>query len=150
MSRRVLRRLIVPALLAVATLVGLALLLIVQPHWLIAALSRWAPDVVWFVDTEQRMVGLTIDDGPDPKTTPAILQLLDAYDARATFFLLSERIPGNDVKGYREKTGLDRHSFFGDPKLVDPAGGDYRLAPDSPVRNLRPDGGPMGAALAPD
>ena len=60
-------------------------------------------------------------------------------------YLFRERIAGDDVAGYREKTGLDRHSFFGDPKLVDPKHGDFRLAPDSPVRDLRPDGGPMGA-----
>jgi hypothetical protein len=62
-------------------------------------------------------------------------------------YFFREHLPGGDVAGYREKTGLDQHSFFGDPKLIDPANGDYRLAPDSPVRNLRPDGGPMGATL---
>jgi len=60
-------------------------------------------------------------------------------------FFFREHIKGDDVKGYREKTGLDRHSFFGDPKLVDPEKGDYRLDPGSPVRHLRADGGPMGA-----
>ena len=63
-------------------------------------------------------------------------------------FFFREHIKGDDVTGYREKTGLDQHSFFGDPKLVDPENGDYRLAPDSPVRRLRPDAGPMGAAFA--
>ncbi|NOZ20142.1 MAG: right-handed parallel beta-helix repeat-containing protein [Planctomycetes bacterium] len=62
-------------------------------------------------------------------------------------YFFREHIKGDDVEGYRKKTGLDRHSFFGDPKLVDPKNGDYRLAPDSPVRNLRPDGGPMGASF---
>ncbi|MBN1443405.1 MAG: hypothetical protein JXA90_11910, partial [Planctomycetes bacterium] len=62
-------------------------------------------------------------------------------------FFFGEHIRGDDVTGYREKTGLDRNSCFGDPRLVDPANGDYRLTPDSPVRKLRPDGGPMGAAI---
>ncbi|MEW6358361.1 MAG: right-handed parallel beta-helix repeat-containing protein [Planctomycetota bacterium] len=62
-------------------------------------------------------------------------------------YLFREHIKGDDVAGYREKTGLDRRSFFGDPKLVNPKGGDYRLSPDSPVRGLRPDGGPMGASF---
>ena len=60
-------------------------------------------------------------------------------------YFFREHIRGDDVEGYRAKTGLDRHSFFGDPKLADPRNGDFRLAPDSPVRRLRPDGGPMGA-----
>jgi len=66
----------------------------------------------------------------------------------ALCYFFKEHIAGTDVAGYREKTGLDRHSFFGDPKLVDPQNGDYRLAPDSPVRRLRADGGSMGAEAA--
>jgi hypothetical protein len=46
---------------------------------------------------------------------------------------------------YRKTTGLDAHSRFADPKFVDAASGDYRLAPDSPARKIRPDGGPIGA-----
>jgi len=37
-------------------------------------------------------VALTFDDGPDPVSTPAILDLLRANDACATFFLVGERI----------------------------------------------------------
>jgi len=48
-------------------------------------------------------------------------------------------------EGYRETTGLDAHSLFADPEFLDAAGGDYRLAPDSPARTIRPDGGPVGA-----
>jgi hypothetical protein len=46
---------------------------------------------------------------------------------------------------YRKRTGLDEHSRFADPKFIDAAGGDYRLAPDSPARDIRPEGGPVGA-----
>ena len=46
---------------------------------------------------------------------------------------------------YRKTTGLDAHSRFADPKFVDAPNGDYRLAPDSPAREIRPDGGPLGA-----
>lgn len=34
---------------------------------------------------------LTIDDGPDPGDTPAILDLLDEHGAKATFFLIGEK-----------------------------------------------------------
>lgn len=37
------------------------------------------------------LVALTFDDGPDPETTPKILQLLSRYGARATFFVIGER-----------------------------------------------------------
>lgn len=39
---------------------------------------------------EQR-VALTIDDGPDPQVTPAVLDLLAAHRVRATFFCIGER-----------------------------------------------------------
>jgi peptidoglycan/xylan/chitin deacetylase (PgdA/CDA1 family) len=36
----------------------------------------------------EKTVALTFDDGPDPVNTPKILNLLKAYDAKATFFVL--------------------------------------------------------------
>ncbi len=36
-------------------------------------------------------IALTIDDGPDPEITPAVLDLLDAAGVRATFFCIGER-----------------------------------------------------------
>jgi peptidoglycan/xylan/chitin deacetylase (PgdA/CDA1 family) len=37
-------------------------------------------------------VSITIDDGPDPAVTPAVLDLLDAHGARATFFCIGQRV----------------------------------------------------------
>src|SRR5471030_1587543 len=37
------------------------------------------------------LVGLTFDDGPDPAVTPAVLDLLDAAHAKATFFCIGRR-----------------------------------------------------------
>jgi peptidoglycan-N-acetylglucosamine deacetylase len=39
----------------------------------------------------RREVALTIDDGPEPEVTPAVLDVLDAAGARATFFCIAER-----------------------------------------------------------
>lgn len=38
--------------------------------------------------TSEPVVALTFDDGPDPLYTPRILDVLDRYKARATFFVL--------------------------------------------------------------
>jgi peptidoglycan/xylan/chitin deacetylase (PgdA/CDA1 family) len=38
----------------------------------------------------RRELAITIDDGPDPEVTPAVLDLLDARSARATFFVIAE------------------------------------------------------------
>jgi peptidoglycan/xylan/chitin deacetylase (PgdA/CDA1 family) len=37
-------------------------------------------------------VALTFDDGPHPEGTPAILDILDAEDIQATFFLVGEQV----------------------------------------------------------
>ena len=78
------------------------------------------------------------------------LFLTDVAIVAALLYLLGRRffkehIGRSDVAGYHEKTGLDRNSFFGDPKLVDPASGDFRLAADSPVTIRNPKGKPVGA-----
>lgn len=39
-----------------------------------------------------RSVFLTFDDGPDPETTPAILDTLARHGAKATFFVVGERV----------------------------------------------------------
>lgn len=85
------------ALIFVALLVAAALVLLWQPSWLVAALARRSPDVLYFASTSEPMAALTIDDGPDPETTPEILRVLAAHQARATFFLISSRIPGNET-----------------------------------------------------
>ena len=39
----------------------------------------------------RREIALTLDDGPDPEVTPAVLDQLDAHGAQATFFCIAER-----------------------------------------------------------
>jgi peptidoglycan-N-acetylglucosamine deacetylase len=39
---------------------------------------------------------LTFDDGPDPVYTPPLLDALDAAEAKATFFVVGERVAGNE------------------------------------------------------
>ena len=46
------------------------------------------PDGIFEVRTRASLIGLTFDDGPDPAYTPQVLDLLDRYEARATFFVV--------------------------------------------------------------
>ena len=39
-----------------------------------------------------RTLALTFDDGPNPAVTPRLLDLLDRYDARATFFVIGRYV----------------------------------------------------------
>jgi peptidoglycan/xylan/chitin deacetylase (PgdA/CDA1 family) len=43
------------------------------------------------VDTSHRVAALTFDDGPDPRFTPPLLDLLERHGARATFFVVGQR-----------------------------------------------------------
>jgi len=82
---------IVPLAVFLLLLLGLVPCL----YWLSPLLFRvWAsrsPEVVFRVETDERVVALTIDDGPDPATTPGILGVLERHGARATFFLIGSR-----------------------------------------------------------
>jgi peptidoglycan/xylan/chitin deacetylase (PgdA/CDA1 family) len=46
---------------------------------------------IWQVQTDRAVAALTFDDGPDAYHTPRILESLARHDARATFFVLTQR-----------------------------------------------------------
>lgn len=55
--------------------------------------SRAAEKAVYrCVFTEEKVVAITFDDGPHPKTTDAILDLLAEYGAKATFFVIGQNL----------------------------------------------------------
>lgn len=51
--------------------------------------------VITDVKTNQKVVSLTFDDGPDPKNTPAVLDVLKKHHTPATFFLVGNRAETN-------------------------------------------------------
>ena len=75
-----------------ALLVAAAAVVWTAPGWLVDRLARWYPGCLYRVPTEAKLVALTIDDGPDPRTTPVILAELRRQGAKATFFLITERV----------------------------------------------------------
>jgi peptidoglycan/xylan/chitin deacetylase (PgdA/CDA1 family) len=44
------------------------------------------------VSAASNSIALTFDDGPDPEFTPRVLAILAEFDAKATFFLVGERV----------------------------------------------------------
>ncbi len=44
-----------------------------------------------------RCLSFTFDDGPDPRTTPRLLELLEQRRMRATFFVVGHRLDGDDA-----------------------------------------------------
>ncbi|QEL65523.1 polysaccharide deacetylase [Oryzomicrobium terrae] len=76
---------------------GLALF--VANHAVLSVTGLW-PRSTWLGPNHRRLpaaaaargeVALTIDDGPDPAVTPRVLDLLDRYQAKATFFCIGTR-----------------------------------------------------------
>jgi peptidoglycan/xylan/chitin deacetylase (PgdA/CDA1 family) len=49
------------------------------------------PQWLWRLPDGKRQIALTFDDGPDPATTPALLDVLKSLEVRATFFLVGQR-----------------------------------------------------------
>jgi peptidoglycan-N-acetylglucosamine deacetylase len=77
-------------------LVATGAVLWTPPEWLMKRLARCYPGCLYQVPTQERLVALTIDDGPDPVSTPLILAELRRQEARATFFLITTRLRGQE------------------------------------------------------
>lgn len=60
-----------------------------QPPQLIRCLY---PSAIWRMDKDKKAVYLTFDDGPIPRVTPWVLDVLDRYGIKATFFMVGDNI----------------------------------------------------------
>lgn len=60
-------------------------------QFILPSQQAFGPAVTRF-ETERPEVWLTIDDGPDPASTPRVLELLRRHGARATFFVVGEQV----------------------------------------------------------
>lgn len=56
-----------------------------------------------------REILFTFDDGPNPKTTPKLLDLLAAHDIKAMFFVLGERIATPEGRSTMERAHREGH-----------------------------------------
>lgn len=63
----------------------------VEPLWVLPVLEWITPNILYRVKTEKALVALSFDDGPHPGFTPQVLEILERYRAKATFFLIGER-----------------------------------------------------------
>jgi peptidoglycan/xylan/chitin deacetylase (PgdA/CDA1 family) len=94
-------------------------------HLLLTAAGLWprstvlGPNLVRLPEAAaaRREIALTIDDGPDPDVTPAVLDMLDAAGAKASFFCIGARArrhPGlcREIvaRGHRVENHGDSHS----------------------------------------
>jgi peptidoglycan/xylan/chitin deacetylase (PgdA/CDA1 family) len=144
-------------LIAAGCVVGVPILLLAfAPRTLTGAAAAMFPGCRYDVRIAQPIVALTIDDAPDPKTTPAILDTLRAYGSRATFFVITSQLRavtdtpdpvvtrmlreghelGNHLTRDRPAIRLDSAAF-----ARDLAEADSVLRPYGPLRWARPGSG---------
>ena len=50
------------------------------------------PRAHWRMNTSEKAVYLTFDDGPIPEVTPWVLDVLDKYQIKATFFMVGDNV----------------------------------------------------------
>ncbi|EXJ82818.1 hypothetical protein A1O3_06633 [Capronia epimyces CBS 606.96] len=118
---------ILPVVFSCFGLCFLVLLYVIYkpPSWLIDQLQRRWPDVLFQVSTtsRQKMVALTIDDGPSASTAE-IQAILDGHGAKATFFLIGSHMPGREEtlrELVRSGHELANHAMRDEPSRALPA-----------------------------
>lgn len=111
-GRTILRAILLLALLAVAA-AGLREVVSSSTYQLFG-------DYVARVETREKVVALTFDDGPHPLYTPKVLAALERQHVKATFFLMGrnvERFPAVARDVLRHGHEIGNHSYS-HPKLV--------------------------------
>lgn len=63
--------------------------------WFLQA-GKWVfPQAVWKLDPVRKEIAITFDDGPEPGITEEVLEILDHYGMKATFFCLGNKAEKN-------------------------------------------------------
>ncbi|KAI1177611.1 polysaccharide deacetylase [Nemania sp. FL0916] len=87
------------------------------PAGLISYFARRWPDVLWEVQTDRKIVALTIDDAPS-QYTEEILEALNAHQATATFFVIGGQVSGREdllADIVRSGSELGNHAMHDEP-----------------------------------
>jgi peptidoglycan/xylan/chitin deacetylase (PgdA/CDA1 family) len=94
---------------------------------------NWFGPVATRFDTPRKEVWLTIDDGPDARDTPAILDLLAHHDAKAAFFFI-----GRNVDAHRDLVWRAHHEGhqIGNHTYSHPSGFFWALGPFATRREI--------------
>lgn len=64
-------------------------------HFTNSFIHKVFPHFTWKINTTEKVIFLTFDDGPIPEVTPWVLGELEKYEAKATFFCVGDNIRKN-------------------------------------------------------
>lgn len=80
----------------------------------LSSIGMGEPTTIWKGDPSSQKVALTFDDGPKPGESNRILNILDKYGVRATFFVIGKKTHEHPDLIYRIHTSghdLANHSY---------------------------------------
>ncbi|MBK8988633.1 MAG: polysaccharide deacetylase family protein [Chloroflexi bacterium] len=114
--------------------------------------EQTSDEVLFRADPHDKVIALTIDDGPHDELTPEILDALAELQVPATFFIIGSQVPGNEAVMRRivaEGHELGNH-LMSDQRSITLDAGEFDrqlaethalIAPFGPVRWFRPGSG---------
>lgn len=120
--------------------------------------ERTSDEVLFHAHTREKVVAITIDDGPHAELTPQILDALAEHGVSATFFIIGSHVPGNEAimrrivaEGHELGNHLmsDRRSITLSAEVFERqlATTHALIAPFGPVRWFRPGSGWYNARM---
>jgi peptidoglycan-N-acetylglucosamine deacetylase len=77
-------------------------------------LKKLYPQLTWDMPTGNRCIYLTFDDGPIPIVTPFVLNILQQYNAKATFFCIGDNVSKHPDEFEQVKNGghaIGNHTY---------------------------------------
>jgi len=105
------RRAIIAAAIFAALLVALIGLFLISKA---ACFQLTGTAPICRIDTREKLIALTFDDGPTPQGVDAVLPVLQRYGAHATFFLVGQEManhPGLGARLVAAGNELGNHSY---------------------------------------
>lgn len=70
--------------------------------------------IIKYGNTDEKLIALTFDDGPDEDFTPQILDILKKYNVKATFYVIGEKVQYNKKiikREYEEGHEIGNHTY---------------------------------------
>lgn len=77
-------------------------------------LRKIYPKAIWRMSPEEKVIYLTFDDGPIPVVTPWVVELLEQYNIKATFFMVGDNVrkfPQEYLKVVEAGHKVGNHTF---------------------------------------
>lgn len=123
--------------------------------------SRKSDEIVYHSRHNDRMeIALSFDDGPHPRLTPVILDILAEYGVKATFFMVGENVGyypdaaravveagheiGNHTFSHRKFNRMSEHEMLEEIRACEQA---VSSVSDTPIHFVRPPEGQMNEAM---